>query len=450
MSEEAVIKGRRGLNSLSVNSTSASSFYTETPGDYIGFGNIHQVLLRRACAIRNIKFKILKKQKKSTVWVAAGKDKIIRFIRNMPAQTTLRARRIANNKEKTKIYLNKQGVQTPRGKLIKCDDIDGALLWFSQLRPKKAVVKPTSESNGRGVTSSITSSEELLRALERAGSKQVILEQHIDGSEHRLLVIGGKLTAAIRWLPAFVIGDGKLTIEQLVKVKNSVRSCNPYLRNKPISLSDNVLKHIRELGLTKDSVVPKGYRVELQTNSCTGDGEDTEDITKEVHPDFVSIAENCWHALPDIVFCGVDLIVEDISKPASEQDYAVLEMNVNCDIAMHHFPVFGDAVDAAGALIDYLFPYEPPPKLYSIKVSVRGKVQRVGFRKWIKRKSILYGVNGYCTNMDDGTVDAVFEGSEFSVNEMLLLCGKGPLGSSPSFIDFEVQPITGYRNFTIE
>ncbi len=450
MSEEAVIKDGRGLNNLPLNIKPATTFYAEDPEVYIGLGNINQVLLRRSCAVRNIKFEILKKRKNGTVWVAVGKDRIIRFIKNMPAQTTLAARRVARNKEKTKAYLNSRGVQVPSGKLIDYDDIDGALLWFSQLHLKKAVVKPISGSGGRGVTSAITSSSDLLQAVEKAKSKQVILEQHIEGSDHRLLVVGGKFTAAIRRLPAFVIGDGQSTLERLIEIKNFARSRNPYTRKTPLSLDGDVLKRIGKVGLTKDSIVPEGYRVQLQTIANIGAGGDSEDVTKEVHPDFVSIAENCWHALPDIAFCGVDLIAEDISKPVSEQDYAVIEVNSNCDIAMHHFPTYGDAIDAAGALIDYVFPNEPESKLYSVKVSISGKVQGVGFRNWIRQKSILYGVNGYCANMKDGRVNAVFEGSEFSVNKMVLLCSKWPEKSSPPFVDFEMQPITGYRNFTVK
>ena len=449
MSGETVIKDRKGLNNLPVNSKPATIFYAEEPEGYIGLGNINQVLLRRSCAVRNIKFEILKKRKNGTVWLAVGRDRIIRFIRNMPAQTTLAARRIASNKEETKAYLNNQGVKVPRGKLINYDDIDGALLWFSQLHFKKAVVKPVSGSGGRGVTSAITSSSDLIKAVEKAGSKKVILEQHVDGSDHRLLVVGGKFTAAIRRLPAFVIGDGQSTLERLVKIKNFERSRNPYTRKTPLSLDGDVLKRIGKAGLTKDSIVPEGYRVQLQTIANIGAGGDSEDVTREVHPDFVSVAESCWHAFPDIAFCGIDLIAEDISRPVSEQDYAVIEVNSNCDIAMHHFPTYGEAIDAAGAIIDYVFPHEPMPKLYGVKVSISGKAQGVGFRDWIKNKSILYGVNGYCANMNDGTVKAVFEGSEFSVNEMILLCSKWPEKSSPPFVDFEMQAITGYRRFSI-
>lgn len=450
MPNEEIIKSGRGLNNLPINRRVASTFYVENQEDYIGLGNVNQVLLRRACAVRNIKFYILKKKKNLTVWMAFGENKAIRFIKNMPAQTTSSARRIAVDKQKTKEYLHKVGVQVPVGKLINHNDTDGALLWFNQLHPKKAVVKPNSGSLGRGVTSSITSPQELLQAMEKVGGKKVILEQHIDGEEHRLLVIGGKLAAAIRWLPAFVIGDGESTLESLVKEKNLTRSSNPYIRRFPLSLGDDVLKKIEDLGLTKDSVVPKGYRVQLQSKASTGPGEESEDITKKVHPDFVSIAESCWHALPDIAFCGIDLIAEDISKPASEQRYAVLEVNANCDIAMHHFPTCGDAIDVAGALIDYLFPYNPPLELCNVKASIVGRVQGVGFRKWIKKLSVLYGVNGYCKKMNDREVSVVLEGSDFSVNEMLRWCGKGPEKISPSFIDFERQHIAGYRDFTIK
>ncbi len=62
-----------------------------------------------------------------------------------------------------------------------------------------------------------------------------------------------------------------------------------------------------------------------------------------------------------------------------------------------------------------------------IKVRVRatGRVQGVGFRFWTMKHAQCLGLGGAVSNMPDGSVEAVFCGVSGSVEEMILLCGRG-------------------------
>ena len=58
-------------------------------------------------------------------------------------------------------------------------------------------------------------------------------------------------------------------------------------------------------------------------------------------------------------------------------------------------------------------------------VHISGIVQGVWFRACAKKKADLVGANGWIRNLDDGRVEAVFEGKDYQVNEMISWCHHG-------------------------
>lgn len=58
-------------------------------------------------------------------------------------------------------------------------------------------------------------------------------------------------------------------------------------------------------------------------------------------------------------------------------------------------------------------------------VHVSGKVQGVFFRATTRDAARDAGVDGWVKNLDDGRVEAVFEGEEDAVAEMIEFCHEG-------------------------
>lgn len=52
---------------------------------------------------------------------------------------------------------------------------------------------------------------------------------------------------------------------------------------------------------------------------------------------------------------------------------------------------------------------------------VRGRVQGVGFRWWTRCRALELGLVGYASNLDDGRVEVVAEGSRDSCEALLAL-----------------------------
>jgi acylphosphatase len=65
-----------------------------------------------------------------------------------------------------------------------------------------------------------------------------------------------------------------------------------------------------------------------------------------------------------------------------------------------------------------------------VTVVISGKVQGVGFRDWVVRRAKALKVRGWVENAPDGTVHALFGGSDAAVTAMLAACRQGPSGAS--------------------
>jgi len=65
-------------------------------------------------------------------------------------------------------------------------------------------------------------------------------------------------------------------------------------------------------------------------------------------------------------------------------------------------------------------------KLARAHVIVSGDVQGISFRYYTKEKAKNLEIRGWVRNLPTGEVEAVFEGFEDRINEMIEWCKKGP------------------------
>lgn len=61
-----------------------------------------------------------------------------------------------------------------------------------------------------------------------------------------------------------------------------------------------------------------------------------------------------------------------------------------------------------------------------VHVYIHGDVTGVGFRFWTIKNAQKLGLTGWVRNTDRGLVEAVLEGQENKVQEMIEKCKKGP------------------------
>lgn len=68
-------------------------------------------------------------------------------------------------------------------------------------------------------------------------------------------------------------------------------------------------------------------------------------------------------------------------------------------------------------------------------VFIHGYVQQVGFRWFLHQRAKDVGATGFVRNLDDGRVEAVFEGSKDQVEDMISYSRTGPDAAKVKSID---------------
>ena len=85
-----------------------------------------------------------------------------------------------------------------------------------------------------------------------------------------------------------------------------------------------------------------------------------------------------------------------------------------------------------------------------LHVLISGRVQGVFFRAATREHANRLSLRGWVRNLPDGRVEALFEGEEEHLAEILGWCHQGPPGSLPEEIESRWEQATGeFRNFRI-
>lgn len=271
-------------------------------------------------------------------------------------QTGAIAESIAQDKELTRDLLRQIGVPVPEGRSV--SDADDA--WeAAQEIGGAVVVKPRYGNHGRGVTTNLSTREQVIAAYNHAleETSNIVVERFAPGADYRLLVIGGKLVAAARREPAQVVGDGVRTIAQLVdEVNRDARRGDDHATVlSKIVLDAIALGTIAEQGYQTDSVPPRGTVVVIRRNANLSTGGTATDVTDLVHPEVAARAIEAAQVI-GLDIAGVDIVTLDISRPLDEQGAVVVEVNAGPGLRMHLEPSAGQPRPVGQAIVDMIFP----------------------------------------------------------------------------------------------
>ncbi|MDO4814814.1 MAG: bifunctional glutamate--cysteine ligase GshA/glutathione synthetase GshB [Gemella sp.] len=267
---------------------------------------------------------------------------------------------IMENKVVTKKVLDDAGLRVPKS--YQYTDLETAVREFAKVEGTSIVVKPKSTNYGLGISifaNGIKDIEDYKKAISiaLAEDKEVMVEEFIPGTEYRFFVLGDETLAVLERVPANITGDGKSTIRELVTEKNKSPLRGDGLSSplKEIKLGDIEELQLKEQGLNFDSVLEDGQIAYLRANSNISTGGDSIDRTDEVHSSYKELAVKITHAMGAKV-CGVDLMLGDLTKPADENNYGVIEANFNPMMMMHIFPAQGKSRRLTENVLKMLFP----------------------------------------------------------------------------------------------
>jgi acylphosphatase len=71
------------------------------------------------------------------------------------------------------------------------------------------------------------------------------------------------------------------------------------------------------------------------------------------------------------------------------------------------------------------------------RLTIKGRVQGVGYRDWAMTTGRRLGLTGWVRNRSDGAVEALIVGDETAIGTMIEACQKGPAMARVDAIDIE-------------
>ncbi len=270
---------------------------------------------------------------------------------------------LASDKEETNKILGDLGLPVPRQRIVYSPD---EAVRAARGIGHPVVVKPLNANHGRGVSIDLDDDDAVATAYEKARehSRTVLVESFISGLDHRMLVIDGELIAASKRVPGHVVGDGEHTIEELVEIVNSDprRGIGHEKVLTRLEFDHQAERLLEQRGYGHTTVPPAGEVVYLRSTANLSTGGTAVDVTDEVHPDNREMAIRAAKAI-GLDVGGIDFLTTDISMSFHETGGAICEVNAAPGFRMHVSPSEGQSRDAAGPVLDMLFPPGSPTRI---------------------------------------------------------------------------------------
>jgi cyanophycin synthetase len=279
---------------------------------------------------------------------------------------------LACDKEGTKTILGDAGIPVPQGTVIQyLDELETAI---KAVGGYPIVIKPLDGNHGRGITIDIDSWNEAESAYDLASeaskTRSVIVERYYRGSDHRILVIDGKVVAVAERIPARVIGDGQSTVEELIAITNRDprRGIGHDNILTKITIDRTSLGVLQKQGYDLKTVLAKDATAFLRATANLSTGGIAIDRTDSIHPENVWLAQRVAKII-GLDIAGIDVVTPDISKPLRELNGVIVEVNAAPGFRMHAAPSVGLPRNVGAAVLDMLFPPGTPYRIPIIAIT---------------------------------------------------------------------------------
>jgi len=400
-------------------------------------------------------------------WIRLGTNSLVqlgygvnqqRFQATITGNTSCIGVDIACNKDLTKRMLHDAAIPVPVGELIVDEEgLDEVVRKIGY----PIVIKPLDGNHGKGSSINVSDWEAAKIGLEHAQtySKKVIVEKYITGYDFRVLVINNKMIAAARRVPAHVIGDGELNLQQLIDKENKDPRRGYGHENvlTEITVDKDTTELLDKLNYTLDTVPQKGEVVYLKSTANLSTGGTSIDVTDMVHPENITMAERISKII-GLDVCGIDIMAENLTQPLKESGAAIIEVNAAPGFRMHLAPSEGLPRNVAAPVVDMLYPPGKPFTIPIIAVTgTNGKttttrlishiVKNNGYRVGFTTSDGIYIQNTMLTKGDTtGPISAEFILKDPTVEFAVLETARGGiLRSGLGFSNCDIGVLTNIK-----
>lgn len=256
---------------------------------------------------------------------------------------------IIDHKQDFKKHIRSLDIPVPGSVLFRHPEDQSVQLFFEP--GQTYVCKPPDLTEGIGVRLGIQRLEEVAEYWKNNQhlSESFMLEEQFDGHDLRMQVIGGKIVAACIREPAFVIGDGTSSLQELIYARRNLitrqNSDNTLLVDGPLVL-DQVPG-----GMTE--IPPAGQKVQLNQLANMSQGAIATDVTEQLDEQYQAwITQLADHL--GVGYFAADFMVKDSAAAPTSDNAVLLELNGRPEW-LHHTFSEGRQHDVAGMVLGELF-----------------------------------------------------------------------------------------------
>ena len=300
-------------------------------------------MLLREAVRRGVAFEILDRDEN---FIRLKRDENIQYVRQATKTSLDNYASILamENKVVTKHILNEHGIRVPKG--LDYTDRLTAKADYIFFKNKPVVIKPKSTNFGLGITIIKYNTDPAIfeRAVDIAfdNDSSILIEEFVEGKEFRIFVMNDEVVGILHRVPANVTGNGMLSIRDLVVEKNKdpLRGKGYHTPLEKIQLGEAEMMFLKAQDKDSDYVPRENETVYLRENSNISTGGDSIDFTDDIPESYKKIAVKAAQAL-DVRITGLDMIIPDYTQEATDENYAIIELNFNPAIHIHCHPYKG-------------------------------------------------------------------------------------------------------------
>ena len=251
--------------------------------------------------------------------------------------TPIISSRLVQNKRKTATYLRSMGFPVVEGGTV--NTLEQARDIAMQLG-YPVVLKPVAAEGGESVFTGLQSEQDLIWAFSqmKESLKPFTVERHFEGLDYRVHISRGNIYTIVQRKPAYVIGDGSSTIEQLIAETNADRQYR-FGRDKelldeyeegaflPIEIDEETHRWLSHQNLSLESIPDQNCEVRLKGAANVGKGGTKRKVRfSEVHPINAAMLISCAQAVR-LDTAGIDFLIPDIGTPWTQSGACICEVN---------------------------------------------------------------------------------------------------------------------------
>ena len=243
--------------------------------------------------------------------------------------------KLAKDKSKTSILLMSNNIPVPNFLICNANDNESNITdkMYSQKISFPIVLKPIDGTFGIDVITNIDNLSELKDSLlffKNKNYNNIMLEEQIAGDCYRIFVFNNSVIDVIKREKPYVIGDGIMSIEKLIKERDRMQ-----LKEKMFPTKNISVLYLKKQGYALIDILPKGEKLYITDIINMHNGARISRVPLNKIPKmnidmFIKV-----NTVMDINCSGLDYLSNDITVDYNTNNSRILEVNGTPDTEIH-------------------------------------------------------------------------------------------------------------------